>query len=118
MNIHEFQAKQLFGQFGIPVPKGKEIKGTVEDREKLLAEKLEKVKPAETVDKDGKKKVPTVRMAAANKNPSTNSGTAWANRNRPRPAPLRAPPRRRRSDKLSVLTCGFLPITGGGPSSI
>jgi len=26
MNIHEFQAKQLFGQFGIPVPKGKEIK--------------------------------------------------------------------------------------------
>jgi len=26
MNIHEFQAKQLFGQFGMPVPKGKEIK--------------------------------------------------------------------------------------------
>jgi succinyl-CoA synthetase beta subunit len=26
MNIHEFQAKQLFGTFGIPVPKGKEIK--------------------------------------------------------------------------------------------
>lgn len=26
MNIHEFQAKQLFAQFGIPVPKGKEIK--------------------------------------------------------------------------------------------
>ena len=26
MNIHEFQAKQLFGQFGIPVPRGKEIK--------------------------------------------------------------------------------------------
>lgn len=26
MNIHEFQAKQLFGQFGIPVPKGKAIK--------------------------------------------------------------------------------------------
>src|SRR6476660_2541175 len=26
MNIHEFQAKQLFGQFGIPVPKGKETK--------------------------------------------------------------------------------------------
>jgi len=26
MNIHEFQAKQLFVQFGIPVPKGKEIK--------------------------------------------------------------------------------------------
>ena len=25
MNIHEFQAKQLFGQFGIPVPRGKEI---------------------------------------------------------------------------------------------
>ena len=29
MNIHEFQAKQLFGQFGIPVPKGKEIKTPV-----------------------------------------------------------------------------------------
>jgi len=26
MNIHEFQAKQLFAQFGIPVPNGKEIK--------------------------------------------------------------------------------------------
>jgi succinyl-CoA synthetase beta subunit len=26
MNIHEFQAKQLFAQFGISVPKGKEIK--------------------------------------------------------------------------------------------
>ena len=26
MDIHEFQAKQLFAQFGIPVPKGKEIK--------------------------------------------------------------------------------------------
>ena len=26
MNIHEFQAKQLFDQFGIPVPRGKEIK--------------------------------------------------------------------------------------------
>jgi succinyl-CoA synthetase beta subunit len=26
MNIHEFQAKQWFAQFGIPVPKGKEIK--------------------------------------------------------------------------------------------
>lgn len=26
MNIHEFQVKQLFGQFGVPVPKGKEIK--------------------------------------------------------------------------------------------
>ena len=26
MNIHEFQAKQLFAQFGIPAPKGKEIK--------------------------------------------------------------------------------------------
>ena len=25
MNVHEFQAKQLFGQFGIPVPCGKEI---------------------------------------------------------------------------------------------
>jgi len=26
MNIHEFQAKALFAQFGVPVPKGKEIK--------------------------------------------------------------------------------------------
>ena len=26
MNIHEFQAKQLFAKFGIPVPNGKEIK--------------------------------------------------------------------------------------------
>jgi succinyl-CoA synthetase beta subunit len=26
MNIHEFQAKQLFAQFGIPVPRGKEVK--------------------------------------------------------------------------------------------
>ncbi len=26
MNIHEFQAKQLFAEFGIPVPTGKEIK--------------------------------------------------------------------------------------------
>src|SRR3989442_5691269 len=26
MNIHEFQAKQLFAQFGMPVPIGKEIK--------------------------------------------------------------------------------------------
>ena len=26
MNIHEFQAKQLFAQFGVPVPRGKEIK--------------------------------------------------------------------------------------------
>ena len=25
MNVHEFQAKQLFGQFGIPVPRGKEV---------------------------------------------------------------------------------------------
>ncbi len=25
MDVHEFQAKQLFGQFGIPVPRGKEI---------------------------------------------------------------------------------------------
>ena len=41
-----------------------EIKATEEDRERILAEKLDKVKPAETVDKDGKKKVPTVRMAA------------------------------------------------------
>src|SRR5919205_2581423 len=27
MNIHEFQAKQLFAHFGIPVPRGKEVKG-------------------------------------------------------------------------------------------
>src|SRR2546422_11391460 len=26
MNIHEYQAKQLFAQFGIPVPIGKEIR--------------------------------------------------------------------------------------------
>jgi len=26
MNIHEFQAKELFAQFGVPVPNGKEIK--------------------------------------------------------------------------------------------
>ncbi len=26
MNIHEFQAKQLFAQFGVPVPRGKEIR--------------------------------------------------------------------------------------------
>jgi succinyl-CoA synthetase beta subunit len=26
MNVHEFQAKQLFAQFGIPVPKGKEVR--------------------------------------------------------------------------------------------
>jgi len=25
MNVHEFQAKQLFAQFGVPVPRGKEI---------------------------------------------------------------------------------------------
>ena len=25
MNVHEFQAKSLFGQFGVPVPRGKEI---------------------------------------------------------------------------------------------
>ena len=25
MNVHEFQAKQLFGQFGVPAPRGKEI---------------------------------------------------------------------------------------------
>ena len=25
MNIHEFQAKQLFAQFGIPVPRGKAV---------------------------------------------------------------------------------------------
>ncbi|MGH7235899.1 MAG: ATP-grasp domain-containing protein, partial [Nitrospiraceae bacterium] len=26
MNIHEYQAKQLFAQFGIPVPKGKDVR--------------------------------------------------------------------------------------------
>jgi biopolymer transport protein ExbD len=41
-----------------------EIKGTVQEREAILKEKLEKVKPAEREGKDGKKKVPTVRMAA------------------------------------------------------
>jgi len=25
MNVHEFQAKSLFAQFGVPVPRGKEI---------------------------------------------------------------------------------------------
>ena len=25
MNVHEFQAKQLFGQFGVPVPRGREV---------------------------------------------------------------------------------------------
>jgi len=25
MNVHEFQAKQLFGEFGVPVPRGREI---------------------------------------------------------------------------------------------
>ena len=25
MNVHEFQAKQLFAQFGVPVPRGKEV---------------------------------------------------------------------------------------------
>ena len=29
MNIHEFQAKQLFSQFDIPVPRGKEVKNPV-----------------------------------------------------------------------------------------
>jgi succinyl-CoA synthetase beta subunit len=28
MNVHEFQAKQLFAQFGIAVPKGKEVKNS------------------------------------------------------------------------------------------
>jgi succinyl-CoA synthetase beta subunit len=28
MNVHEFQAKQLFAQFGVAVPKGKEVKNT------------------------------------------------------------------------------------------
>lgn len=29
MNVHEFQAKQLFAQFGVPVPRGKEITSPV-----------------------------------------------------------------------------------------
>ncbi len=41
-----------------------EIKATEEDRERILGEKLKTVKPAEVVDKEGRKKVPTVRMAA------------------------------------------------------
>jgi biopolymer transport protein ExbD len=41
-----------------------EIKATKEDRERILAEKLDKVKPVDSVDKEGKKKVPTVRVAA------------------------------------------------------
>ncbi|RMH04568.1 MAG: ADP-forming succinate--CoA ligase subunit beta [Nitrospirae bacterium] len=36
MNIHEFQAKRLFAQFGIPVPRGKEIK-SVRAAEKWVA---------------------------------------------------------------------------------
>ena len=32
MNIHEFQAKQLFAQFGVPVPRGKEIKTPLKRR--------------------------------------------------------------------------------------
>ena len=30
MNVHEFQAKQLFGQFGVPVPRGREITSPAE----------------------------------------------------------------------------------------
>ncbi len=40
------------------------IQATEEERERILSEKLVKVKPAEGVDDKGKKKVPTVRMAA------------------------------------------------------
>ena len=25
MNVHEFQAKQLFGKFGVPVPRGRDV---------------------------------------------------------------------------------------------
>ena len=39
MNVHEFQAKQLFAQFGIAVPKGKEVKN-ISAAEKWVA-KLE-----------------------------------------------------------------------------
>jgi biopolymer transport protein ExbD len=41
-----------------------ELKGSAEDREKLLKDRLEKAKPASLDNKDGTKKVPTVRMAA------------------------------------------------------
>jgi biopolymer transport protein ExbD len=41
-----------------------EIKGSVEDRDRILKEKLEKIKPPEATGKDGQTKVPTVRMAA------------------------------------------------------
>jgi biopolymer transport protein ExbD len=41
-----------------------ELKGTDDERKKLLRDRLDKAKPAETEGKDGKKKVPTVRMAA------------------------------------------------------
>ncbi len=37
MNIHEFQAKQLFAQFGVPVPRGKEIR-TPQAAEKWAAQ--------------------------------------------------------------------------------
>ena len=30
MNVHEFQAKSLFAQFGVPVPRGKEVKTTLQ----------------------------------------------------------------------------------------
>jgi biopolymer transport protein ExbD len=41
-----------------------ELRGTRDDREKLLKDKLMSAKPSETKGKDGKKKVPTVRMEA------------------------------------------------------
>ncbi|MBI1865894.1 MAG: succinate--CoA ligase subunit beta, partial [Nitrospirae bacterium] len=30
MNVHEFQAKQLFGKFGVPVPRGRDVWTTAE----------------------------------------------------------------------------------------
>jgi biopolymer transport protein ExbD len=46
-------------------PGGKEaLDGTEEVREEKLRQKLAKAKPSEAKDKDGKKKVPTVRMEA------------------------------------------------------
>ena len=40
------------------------LPGTQDEREKLLREKLTGAKPGEAKDKDGKKKVPTVRLEA------------------------------------------------------
>jgi len=37
MNVHEFQAKELFAQFGVPVPRGREVK-TPQEAEAWTAE--------------------------------------------------------------------------------